>query len=210
MKVNNKHLIFDFDGVIGDTYEAAISAHVLVGNFKTRTDAEAEMRAYVENKPNHTKNHTLSEQEMSNMYKWVSGLGEGINSVGFSLFDEFVTEVESITTEHKAVVSSGTQHYVIPALAKTNINPTHILAFEDHHSKEEKIEIVCRDWGVAIHEVYYFTDTLADVYELKEFIAPEKLIGVSWGFCSKEQLLGELPAAQILDTPKDIHSVIKI
>jgi phosphoserine phosphatase len=50
------------------------------------------------------------------------------------------------------------------------------LAFEDHHSKEEKIEQICRDRGVDVSEVYYFTDTKADVYELQDMIAKNKLI----------------------------------
>ena len=94
------------------------------------------------------------------------------------------------------------------ALAKTNINPTHILAFEDHHSKEDKIETICTDWGVTPNDVYYFTDSLADAYELQDFISPEKLIGVAWGFCGREVLLKELKPEYILDTSYDIHRVL--
>ena len=53
----------------------------------------------------------------------------------------FIEISENINSKHKAVVSSGSQLYVIPSVAQTNINPTHILAFENHHSKEEKIQI---------------------------------------------------------------------
>ena len=203
-----KKLIFDFDGVIGDTWEIVAKAHVAVGKFPTVEAAKEDNRNYVSKKPNHTRNHSLSDEEMKGIYDWMSGIGKFMHEEGFDLFTDFVHEVESIPTKHKAIVSSGSQNYVIPAVARTNINPTHILAFENHHSKEEKIEIIARDWGADLSEIYYFTDTLADVYELQDFISKDKLIGVSWGFCSKDQLLQELQEQYILDTPKDIHNVL--
>ncbi len=135
-------------------------------------------------------------------------LGEELHKLGYSLFEEFVRVVESIPTKYKAIVSSGSQVTVIPALSKTNINPTHILAYENHHSKEEKIEIIAKDWGVNTEEIFYFTDTLADVFELQSLISEDKLIGVTWGYCTKEELLRELIAECILDEPSDIHKVL--
>lgn len=202
------YLIFDFDGVIGDTYEASIAAHIRYGSRPTRAEAIAEMNEYFNKKPNHTRNHTMTEAELAATSKWTTEFGQIMHDIGFGLFADFVTAIEGIDTPYKAVVSSGSQNYVAPALAKTNINPTHILAFEDHHSKEEKIELVCREWGVAVSEVFYFTDSLADVYELEHFITPGKLIGVAWGFSGKENLLKELPPEYILDTPTDLTKVI--
>jgi phosphoglycolate phosphatase-like HAD superfamily hydrolase len=132
-----------------------------------------------------------------------------VHKHGFQLFGDFVAEIEKLQDARIAVVSSGSQNYVLPALQKTNLNPTHILAFEDHHSKEEKIELVCRDWGIDVSEAYYFTDTLADIYELRDMIAPDKLIAVSWGYCTKEQLLTELPEENILSKPSDLTKVIR-
>jgi len=205
-----QHLIFDFDGVIGDTWEAAIHAYMVYGSAQTREDAIAEMNAYFSKRHHHARNHTLDEEQLALEYKWASEFGAVMQQHGFSLFDAFVREIEAIDTPHKAVVSSGSQNYVLPALARTAINPTHILAFEDHHSKEEKIERICRDWHVEPNEVYYFTDTLADVYELRELLSPGKLIGVSWGFCSKAQLMTMLDEENILTTPADLSRVIII
>lgn len=202
------YLIFDFDGVIGDTYEASIAAHIRYGSRPTRTEAIAEMNEYFNKKPNHTRNHSMTEAEMAATGKWTTEFGQIMHDIGFGLFDEFVAAIEATHTPYKAVVSSGSQNYVAPALAKTNINPTHILAFENHHSKEEKIELVCREWGVPVTEVFYFTDSLADVYELENFITPGKLIGVAWGFSGKENLLKELPEEFILNTPTDLARVV--
>ena len=195
------NLIFDFDGVIGNTTEAAILAHMQFNQQPTREAAIDTINHYCAHKPNHTRDHTLTETELADAYKWTAGFGQAMHEIGFELFNDFVNEIESIESHNKAVVSSGSQIYVLPALVKTNIAPTHILAFEDHHSKEEKIEIICKDWGVNLDEVHYFTDTLADIYELQNFIAKDKLIGVTWGFCTKEQLLTELLPEHILNNP---------
>jgi len=203
-----KYLIFDFDGVIGDTYECAVATHVAYGSQPTREKAIEEMHEYFTNKPNHTRNHTKTDEEMAAVYKWTSEFGAIMQKIGFPLFHEFVAAVEAQPTTHKAIASSGSQNYVLPALAKTKINPTHILAFENHHSKEEKVETICKDWGVEVSDVYYFTDSLADVYELEGFISKDKLIGCSWGFCTKEDLLKELNPEHVIDTPAEFTALL--
>ena len=132
-----------------------------------------------------------------------------MHQIGFPLFSEFVQEIEGIDTPYKAIVSSGSNNYVVPSLATTNINPTHTLTFEDHHSKEDKIETICQDWGIPVSEVYYVTDSLADVYELEQVITPGKLIGVAWGFSGKDNLRKELPEQYILNTPADFKTILQ-
>ena len=202
------NLIFDFDGVIGDTKEAVIYGLIKSGRVADRASAIQNTINYSAKKPIHTKDHTLTNAELAEEYRWTASFGGFVHEHGFGLFDEFVSEIEKIETENKAIVSSGSQKYLLPAIAKTNINPTHVLAFENHHSKEEKIAIICQDWGVAVSEVYYFTDSLADVYELQNFISPDKLIGVNWGFCTKEQLLLELKEENILTTHEGIKEIL--
>jgi phosphoglycolate phosphatase-like HAD superfamily hydrolase len=199
------YLIFDFDGVIGDTWETAILAHIRYGSQPNREAAIAEMQRYFNQKPHHTRNHNLSPEQLQKEYAWTTEYGKIMHDIGFGLFTSFVSEIEKLQTAYKAIVSSGSQSYVLPALKQTNINPTHILAFEDHHSKEEKIEAICRDWKVSLNEVYYFTDSLADVYELENCLKKEKLIGVNWGFSGRDNLLKKLDPEQILDTPGDIQ-----
>lgn len=202
-----KYLIFDFDGVIGDTQEASAKATMVVDG-RTYEGAWEENLRYASEKPPHTRDHTQTEEQMHATYEWTVKFGEQMVNSNFPLFSEFVKEIEAINTKYKAVVSSGSQLYVIPAMTKTQIQPTHILAYENHHSKEEKIEIICKDWDCEVSDVYYFTDTLADVYELQNFISPDKLIGVSWGYCGKEALQKELTDENILDKKEDLRIII--
>ncbi len=201
------YLIFDFDGVIGDTQDISAKATAAIEGI-SEAEAYAQNMPYASKKPNHTRDHTLTADELHKIYTWTIHFGDEMAKLGVPLFTDFVSIIESLPTTHKAVVSSGSQRYIIPTLATTTINPTHILAYENHHSKEEKIELIAKDWGVPVSEIYYFTDTLADVYELRNLIAPEKLIAVTWGHCSKEQLSEVLDAQHILSTPEDIYRVL--
>jgi phosphoglycolate phosphatase-like HAD superfamily hydrolase len=203
-----QHLIFDFDGVLGDTRDASAKATALVEQVDYET-AFTNNGIYAHHKPSHVRNHNLSEEQMEAIRTWTALFGDYMKESDFGLFDEFIKQIELIDTKFKAVVSSGSEKYVIPALARTNINPTHILAFEAHHSKEEKIERICKEWGIAVSEVFYFTDTLADIYELRDMIIPGKLVAVSWGYCSYEELAHELDPAYILKKPEDIHNVLR-
>ncbi len=199
----NLYLIFDFDGVIGDTYETTVKTFIDLGNTPDRESTILEMNRYFSSKPDHSRDHTLTDQELKYRYDWTIAFGKLVHETGFELFSDFVAEIERLNPSHLAIVSSGSHGYVDSAIQKTNLKPTHVLAYEDHHSKEEKIELVCKDWGVEVTDVYYFTDSLADVYELEDMIAKEKLFAVTWGFCSRELLLTELAVEQVLDTPND-------
>lgn len=202
------NLIFDFDGVLGDTWEAVIHGIVESGRETNKEAAINNAKTYSANRSFHANGHSLTDKELAAEYEWVSRFGKIVHEHGFGLFTEFVAAIETLSDSRIAVVSSGSQNYVLPALVKTNLKPTHILAFEDHHSKEDKIELICKDWGVGTDKVYYFTDTLADVFELQNMIAPDKLIGVTWGYCTKEQLLTELLPEYIIDDPKELQEIL--
>ncbi len=200
-----KNLIFDFDGVIGDTFEANLSARIGAGKHPNRESALKEMTEYFDRKPHHTRDTVLSEEKLKEIKKWVTDHGEHISKVGFELFELFVAEVLLLKNVRMAIVSSGSMNYIKEPLSKTKLAFTHILTFEDHHSKEEKIEWICKDWGVTTKDVYYFTDSVADVYELENFIEKNKLIGCAWGYSGYEKLSALLPKELILKNWDDIH-----
>ena len=203
-----KYLIFDFDGVIADTLKANLQARINLGRVKTMEEAILQMNLYFDNKPLHTKNHTLSKDDLAKLTDRIISMGKEIHRLGFNLFEDFVKEIKQIADKKLAIVSTGTQVYVKDKAMSSGLNPTHILTYEDHHSKEKKIEKICKDWGVGINDVYYFTDSKADVYELENFLDREKIIGVSWGYCGYDKLRELLPEKQILREFDGIHKII--
>jgi len=203
------NLIFDFDGVIGDSFESVIQALVAMGHEVDLDAAREHVLNYARTKPIHTRDHSLTPEALSDEYAWVGRLGEVMKAMNIPLFEAFVQEILRIPNARIAVVSSGSESYIKPAIGRTTLKPTHILGFENHHSKEEKIEIIAKDWNVSVDEVYYFTDTKADYFELENHLDRNKLFGCSWGYLGKEELLTVMQPAQVLENFVDIHRIFK-
>jgi len=200
------HLIFDFDGVIGDTYHQVAAANkVLVGHSDIQTSYKW-IANYYSKKTQHGKDKT--KEEIAIWIEFFVKTGEMLLASNFNLFEDFVVEIAKIKNAKLAVVSSGTKNYINPALAKTKLDFTHVLGFEEHHSKEQKIAQICQDWGVDKNQVYYFTDTKTDVWELENYLDFKKIIGCSWGYQGYDLLLEVLPQDQILQKPTDLHTVL--
>jgi leucyl-tRNA synthetase/FMN phosphatase YigB (HAD superfamily) len=199
------HFIFDFDGVLADSWKATLESRLKMGGIANIEEARLKMISYFDKKPHHTRDTKQTQEQIDNDLTWVKKFGSYMAEAEIQLFSEFVKEVKKYKKAKMAVVSSGSQAYVLPLLKKCGLKFTHILAFEDHHSKEEKIELICKDWKVDVKNIHYFTDTKADVYELEHFLDRTKIIGCAWGFLGIEKLSEVLPDNQILKGFKDIH-----
>lgn len=208
-KNKTKYLIFDFDGVLADTFNETIHAHSIIHGINL-AEAQKKMMKYFSNLPHHTRASVRTKEEIAEDFDFSQKFGQLILDSKFKLFAGFIREIQKYKNAKIAVVSSGSRKYVVPAIKKSGLKTSHILAFEDHHSKEEKIEKVCKDWGIDIGEAYYFTDTKADVYELQNMLAPGKLIGCAWGFQGLEGLKEVLPERQILKDFKDLHRILNL
>lgn len=203
-KKKPKYLIFDFDGVLGDTFDASLDVRVKMGA-KDRVEALKILEKYFDNKPHHTRDTPRTVEQIERDVTYTKKYASIILENEVKLFKEFIAEIKKYKNAKMAVVSSGSGDYVKPALKNSGLKFTHVLAFEESHSKEEKIELICKDWGIDVKDVYYFTDTKADIYELENFMDRSKLIGCAWGWGGYDKLRELLPERQILSSFKDIH-----
>ncbi len=201
-----KYLIFDFDGVIGDTYDICVKSNMMLDNL-TQAEAVEHTIRYFNNKPDHSKGHSLSEEEIKSKLDWIRRYGEIMAKMEYSLFDEFNKAIKNLSNTKIAIISAGSSLYINKRIPETGLNPTHVLTYEDHHSKEEKIEQVCKDWGVSMRDIYYFTDTKADVYELENCLDRKKIIGCAWGYCGYDLLRELLPEEQVLKEANDVNKI---
>ncbi len=204
-KKKMKYFIFDFDGVLGDTWKAALESHIGVGDIKTPEQALERISAYFSKKPHHSRDSVRSAEQIVLDNEFNTMFGQKMAQSEFPLFTKFIQEIKKYKNTTFAVVSSGSEQYVKPALKKVGMKFTHILSFEDHHSKEEKIETICKDWGVDLKDIYYFTDTKADVYELETILDKTQIVGCSWGYNGYDGLREVLPEKNILKDFTDIH-----
>jgi hypothetical protein len=204
--VSGSNLIFDFDGVLGDTWEASVLATSTVDGTTPEETKEIILRFF--DAPHHSRGQARTPSWLAEKLAWNTRYAEQIIAVDFSLFDGFITEIGSVPGARLAVVSSGMSTYMRRKLAGTGLPFTHILGFEESHSKEEKIERIAADWQADISDIYYFTDTKADVIELRELLDPARIIGCAWGYQGYDALAGLLPPEQILREFSDIRRIV--
>lgn len=206
--------IFDFDGVLGDTWPGTVVGTKVLNKHDSLSFDEVGnlVKNYFSRKWDTTRNENPSEAKIAQTRDWIVEHGQHVlRHKETGLFWEFIREIARyLGSAQLAVVSSGARSYVEPLCKESGLPFTHVLTYEHHHSKEEKVETVCRDWGVELSCVYYFTDTLADVYELQTILPKERIIGVDWGFLGGEALLQELPKEQILWKPEDLQTLFPI
>ncbi len=201
-----KYLIFDFDGVLGDTYNPRME--VLLEAGRTKEDILQHTEQYF-SQSSHTRDLNLNQESILKLQDWVTNFGTLLHEKGFDLFDNFIEEIKRISDTKIAVVSSGSHIYIKPKLKETGMQFTHILTFEDHHSKEEKVEAICKDWGISVQDAYFFTDTISDVKELENIMDKSKIYGCAWGYQGKEKLSTVLDQDHILHNFSDIQNIFK-
>lgn len=204
-----RHIIFDHDGVIADSWDGLNSAFAELGLFgNTIEEIVKHQVEYSNNKPTHVRGGTMPEDVARRITKEMNdAFAIMIRDNSYKLFNEFVDEIKRLNDAKIALVSSNSSEHIKHCLKISKLPFTHALSFEDSTSKEEKIERIAKDWGVDIDDLFYVTDTLADVYELETFMPKKNIVGVAWGYCGYETLAKELPPDQILKEFKDIHKV---
>ncbi len=205
-KKKPQYFIFDFDGVLGDTWKATVEARFAMGDFKTREESTANLMKYFENIPHTSRQFAKTSEEEESVLMWTRSFGENMLKHEINLFKEFITEIKKYKNAKMAVVSSGSEIYVKSTLKKSGLKFSHVLTYEDSRSKEEKIEKICGDWKIDVKDAHYFTDTKADVYELENLLDRNKIIGCAWGYHGFEKLKEVLLERQILKNFKDIHT----
>lgn len=151
----------------------------------------------------------MTSERLDRYHDWSYRFAVEAAKIKYKMFEGFIKEIKKIKKVKVAVVSAGYDLYSIGPLKKSGLKYTHFLAGNHDHSKENKIEKVCKAWNVDVKDVYYFTDTQADVYELENLLDRRKIIGCAWGYQGEQKLREVLPAEQVLKKFSDIHALWK-
>lgn len=201
--IPRNNLIFDFDGVLADTWEVRCQI-VCILDSKPYDQVVEESRAFFSAPlfhPESTKAHT-KVKEVSSWLVQYQALLEGKE---FPLFEGFVSEIAKIPSTRMAIVSSSPFACIEPKLKEMDVTFTHVLGFDHSHLKTEKVAAVCKDWGIDPRKAFYITDTQTDILELELLLGRDHLVGCSWGYQGYEPLRELLPASHILRQFSDIH-----
>lgn len=202
--MKTKYLVFDFDGVLGDTYDARMEVFIEMG--KTKEEVIEHTEKYF-TKSTHTRDLNLNQETISSIKDWTIRFGTSLNQKGFNLFNGFIEELKKVKNAKMAVVSSGSAIYIKPKLEKIGLEFSSIMTMEDHHSKEEKVEQICKDWNILVKDAYFFTDTVSDVKELSNIMDKNKIYGCAWGYQDFKKLSTVLDEKNILNRFNDIQKI---
>jgi 8-oxo-dGTP pyrophosphatase MutT (NUDIX family)/predicted alpha/beta hydrolase family esterase len=201
-----KYLIFDFDGVLADTWQSTVESVAQID----QTTLEIAANSILETHQKPMSEDRPAQPNLEDRVDRILILNKLVVEKGFELFVGFLKEIEAIPNTKIAVVSSGSREYLIaPVLSKFNLKFDFILGIEDHVSKVQKVQEISKKWEVDLSEIYFFTDTVSDVVELQPILDKQKIIGCSWGWHGVQRLETVLNSKQILNKFSDIHSTFE-
>ncbi len=198
----NKIILFDFDGVIVDSFSAAYGVNKTICPHLT----EDEYRKRFEGNINEWKdsNHTPEcRLDMDFFAGYVPKMEKEM--AVWPGIDEVITKLEK---NYGLIIVSSTLTSPIQDFMNRFGLAQHFLEImgnDIHKSKVEKIKMVFTKYKTGPSECIFITDTLGDMREAEK--TGVETIGVAWGFQTKTTLLKGNPF-RIVDKPKDLIGAV--
>lgn len=194
------YLIFDFDGVFWDSWDATVRAYMQNHQENDRQKVEDYLLNERLVKPRYTKDRVYSDEETEELIKYREMEYHAKAKFNPDFFHGFIEELRKVENAKMAIVSTAYQPLLEKAVQDIKMTEkfSHVCGFRANFSKERCVEEICQDWGIEVSQVYFFTDTLRDVIEMKNLINHDKIVGCGWGWHGQKRLLEELPSEQIL------------
>lgn len=199
-----KILLFDFDGVIVNTFDMAFGLSQEMGQGLSKDEYRKCFEGNI-----YEKTQDAIGEEIDMIYdevwfaKYTSKMLE-IAPVSGML--DAIIELEKEYT--LIVISSSITSPIKQYLEKHNIGShfDKVFGADVHRSKTEKIKMVFDQYNAKPEDCIFITDTLGDMREARE--AGVDSIGVTWGFHEKERLEKGNPV-KIVDTVDHLVEVIR-
>lgn len=199
---NKKFVLFDFDGVIADSFQAAfavhkvISPHIIEGDYRSWFEGNINNWQEMASPGNHRSDIDFFAEylpKMKSEVKMVPGILEIIKNLSRSytliiVSSTITSPIREFMERHEA-----SQYF------------TEIMGNDVHQSKVEKIKMVFAKHKASPENCVFVTDTLGDLREAAE--AGVSAIGVSWGFQHKETLLKGNPLC-VVEKPEELPVAI--
>lgn len=208
MRQKKQVLLFDFDGVIADSFEIAFEINKIIDpNIVTESDYQKLFDGNINDWPQNSP-YTYTKEE--------------IKRIKDDFFARYIPQMKKVKTVSgiKEVITELEKKYTLLIISSTIISPirdflkrNNILQYFDdivgsnfiNANKTERIKLVFKKYGVEAKDCVFITDTLGDMREAAS--AGVSSIGVAWGFQDKEKLLKGNPFL-IADKPENLSPII--
>jgi phosphoglycolate phosphatase len=201
-------LLFDFDGVIADSFDTLLNVCVLaqraLGKGRTPTaedfktidnltfaDLGRQIGVPDEDAPDYQRKVLELQQVDWDMRSFV-----GIAEVMTRLAEAHAVAV--VTNSHGERVMNALRQFGLGDVVKQ------VAGGDTGQTKVERIQQLCNTWGFPLQETAMIGDTVGDIRAGKQ--AGVKTVAVGWGYQSRERLLLESPD-HFVGRPDDFVSV---
>lgn len=202
--MTKKFILFDFDGVIADSFRPAfeiqkmICPHLTEDIYRKRfegniNDWEEPINVHTEECRHDIDFFTEYIPRMKNEVRIVPGM------------KDVIIELEK---NHKMVVISSTITSPIQEFLERHDLANHfvkIMGNDVHKSKIEKIKMVFEEYSVEAGNCVFVTDTLGDMREAGKMSVGA--IGITWGFHTTKTLLNGKPF-RLIENPNDLLATV--
>lgn len=202
--MRKKFILFDFDGVIADSFRPAfeinkmICPHLTEDIYRKRfegniNDWEEPINVHTEECRHDIDFFTEYIPRMKNEVQIVPGIKEVI--IGLEKTYTLIVISSTITSPiQEFLLGHGlTYHF------------SQIMGNDVHKSKVEKIKMVFEQYGAEAKDCVFITDTLGDMREAEK--TGVGVIGITWGFHMSETLQREKPF-RLVNKPNDLLAAV--
>ncbi|QQG38280.1 MAG: HAD family hydrolase [Candidatus Kaiserbacteria bacterium] len=201
-----RYVLFDFDGVIADSYDVALSTARMMCERIT----DSQYRSAFEGNVYERMIDVFADShgpECKHDLDWFSVFVPAFEEKA-TLFSGMREVIEALHTDYRLIIVSSTLTSPIQGfMEKHGLGRyfSEMLGADVHTSKHKKIEMVFEKYKTTADRCVFVTDTLGDMKEAK--LAGVGSVGVSWGFHSKETLEKGKPF-RIVEAPAEIPTAI--
>jgi phosphoglycolate phosphatase len=199
-----KTILFDFDGVIVDSFQPALETH-----WELQPDEKF------------TEDYYRSCFE-GNIYDIFAGESEQEKAANKKFFEVYIPKLfelpvipsiaetlEKLANNYRLIVVSSTiTSPIFEWLAQHDLAKhfTEIMGSDVHKSKVEKIKMIFNKYNIKASDCVFITDTLGDLREAEK--AGVSSLAVTYGFHEKERLQKGNPAGYI-NSPQEMAREIE-
>jgi len=202
--MKNKYILFDFDGVIADSFEPAFEVNRMICPHLTEEDYRKRFEGNINEWEKADKKHTdKCRHDIKFFDEYIPRMKEcvtvvpGMDRVLATLSKKYELIIVSST------ITSPIQDF----MNKFNLasNFIEIMGNDVHGSKVEKLKMIFSKYDITPKECVFITDTLGDMREAQQ--VQVGTIGVDWGFHKAETLLLGRPF-RIINKPEDLETAV--
>lgn len=200
----NKFILFDFDGVIADSFRLAFEIQKIICPHLTEdiyrklfegniNDWEESINVHTEECRHNVDFFTEYVPRMKKKVQIVPGI------------KEVIIELEK---SYKLIVISSTITSPIQEFLEEHDLANHfaqIMGNDVHKSKIEKMKMVFEEYSVEAESCVFITDTLGDMHEAEKMEVGA--IGITWGFHTPETLRRGKPF-RLVEKPNELLTAV--